>query len=130
MAFRILLCGNVLGRLHQLFKHVSSVKKSVGPFDALLWWVYRRSWLAKPKFIWHLKLENVLLDAKGNIKITDFNLNALAQYFRADGLLHTTCGSPNYVCPEILVNRGYDGETSDIWSCGVVLSLKIMACLL
>lgn len=68
-----------------------------------------------------LKLENVLVDAKGNIKITDFNLSALPQHCRADGLLHTTCGSPNYVAPEILANRGYDGAKSDIWSCGVIL---------
>ncbi|KAM6544906.1 hypothetical protein CsatB_025642 [Cannabis sativa] len=68
-----------------------------------------------------LKLENVLVDAKGNIKISDFGLSALPQHFRDDGLLHTTCGSPNYVAPEILANRGYDGATSDIWSCGVIL---------
>lgn len=68
-----------------------------------------------------LKLENVLVDAKGNIKISDFGLSALPQHFRDDGLLHTTCGSPNYVAPEILMNRGYDGATSDIWSCGVIL---------
>ncbi|BAT76817.1 hypothetical protein VIGAN_01487400 [Vigna angularis var. angularis] len=36
MAPRILLCGDVLGRLSQLFKRVSSVSKSAGPFDALL----------------------------------------------------------------------------------------------
>ncbi|XP_065878314.1 CBL-interacting serine/threonine-protein kinase 1-like isoform X2 [Euphorbia lathyris] len=68
-----------------------------------------------------LKLENVLIDAKGNIKISDFGLSALPQHFRDDGLLHTTCVSPNYVAPEILLNRGYDGATSDIWSCGVIL---------
>ncbi|KAI0508015.1 hypothetical protein KFK09_014147 [Dendrobium nobile] len=33
---RILLCGDVLGRLNQLFKRVQSVNKSTGPFDALL----------------------------------------------------------------------------------------------
>lgn len=68
-----------------------------------------------------LKLENVLVDARGNIKISDFGLSALPQHFRGDGLLHTTCGSPNYVAPEVLSNRGYDGATSDIWSCGVIL---------
>ncbi|CAL5415143.1 unnamed protein product [Camellia sinensis] len=75
------------------------------------------------KGVYHrdLKLENVLVDAKGNIKITDFGLSALPQHFRDDGLLHTTCGSPNYVAPEILANRGYDGATSDTWSSGVIL---------
>ncbi|XP_042513904.1 CBL-interacting protein kinase 1-like isoform X1 [Macadamia integrifolia] len=68
-----------------------------------------------------LKPENVLVDVKGNIKISDFGLSALPQHFRDDGLLHTTCGSPNYVAPEVLTNRGYDGATSDLWSCGVIL---------
>nr|XP_043640071.1 CBL-interacting serine/threonine-protein kinase 1-like [Erigeron canadensis] len=75
------------------------------------------------KGVYHrdLKLENVLVDAKGGIKISDFGLSALPQHLRDDGLLHTTCGSPNYVAPEILNNRGYDGATSDTWSCGVIL---------
>eukprot|EP00262_Sarcandra_glabra_P010937 TRINITY_DN265_c1_g2_i3.p1 TRINITY_DN265_c1_g2~~TRINITY_DN265_c1_g2_i3.p1 ORF type:complete len:444 (-),score=87.71 TRINITY_DN265_c1_g2_i3:337-1668(-) len=68
-----------------------------------------------------LKLENVLVDSKENIKISDFGLSALPQHYKDDGLLHTTCGSPNYVAPEVLANRGYDGSTSDIWSCGVIL---------
>ncbi|KAK4482783.1 hypothetical protein RD792_009953 [Penstemon davidsonii] len=68
-----------------------------------------------------LKPENLLLDVAGNLKVSDFGLSALSQQVRDDGLLHTTCGTPNYVAPEVLNDRGYDGETADLWSCGVIL---------
>ncbi|OMO67750.1 hypothetical protein COLO4_30006 [Corchorus olitorius] len=68
-----------------------------------------------------LKPENLLLDEHGNLKVTDFGLSALAQSKHQDGLLHTTCGTPAYVAPEVISRRGYDGYKADIWSCGVVL---------
>ncbi|XP_057544383.1 CBL-interacting serine/threonine-protein kinase 23-like [Amaranthus tricolor] len=68
-----------------------------------------------------LKPENLLLDAKGVLKVSDFGLSALAQQVREDGLLHTTCGTPNYVAPEVINNKGYDGAKADLWSCGVIL---------
>ncbi|GAB2275033.1 CBL-interacting serine/threonine-protein kinase 3 [Dionaea muscipula] len=68
-----------------------------------------------------LKPENLLLDASGNLKVSDFGLSALSQQVRDDGLLHTSCGTPNYVAPEVLNDRGYDGTTADLWSCGVIL---------
>ncbi|XP_058107501.1 CBL-interacting protein kinase 32-like isoform X1 [Magnolia sinica] len=68
-----------------------------------------------------LKPENLLLDICGNLKVSDFGLSALSRQVRDDGLLHTTCGTPNYVAPEVLNDRGYDGSTADLWSCGVIL---------
>ncbi|GJX91543.1 CBL-interacting serine/threonine-protein kinase 24-like protein [Tanacetum coccineum] len=73
------------------------------------------------KGVYHrdLKPENLLLDSEGKLKVSDFGLSALPQ--EGVELLYTTCGTPNYIAPEVLSKNGYDGAAVDIWSCGVVL---------
>lgn len=68
-----------------------------------------------------LKPENLLLDEDGNLKVTDFGLSAFSEHLKQDGLLHTTCGTPAYVAPEVIGKKGYDGSKADLWSCGVIL---------
>ncbi|KAL6146306.1 hypothetical protein ACLB2K_056987 [Fragaria x ananassa] len=68
-----------------------------------------------------LKPENLLLDENWNLKVSDFGLSAVTEQIRPDGLLHTLCGTPAYVAPEILAKKGYDGAKVDIWSCGIIL---------
>ncbi|CAN6681406.1 unnamed protein product [Malus baccata var. baccata] len=68
-----------------------------------------------------LKPENLLLDEDGNLKVTDFGLSAFTEHLKQDGLLHTTCGTPAYVAPEVIGKKGYDGAKADLWSCGVIL---------
>ena len=65
-----------------------------------------------------LKPENLLLDYKNNIKISDFGLST---FYSKNNFLQTACGTPFYAPPEMLEGLQYNGESSDIWSCGIIL---------
>ncbi|KAK5830191.1 hypothetical protein PVK06_013985 [Gossypium arboreum] len=68
-----------------------------------------------------LKPENLLLDEDGCLKVTDFGLSTFSEHLKQDGLLHTTCGTPASVAPEVIGKKGYNRAKADLWSCGVIL---------
>lgn len=68
-----------------------------------------------------LKPENILLDAEGHIKVTDFGLSkANIAGAGAEGGTKTFCGTPEYLAPEILEQKGH-GKAVDWWSLGTLL---------
>jgi serine/threonine protein kinase len=62
-----------------------------------------------------LKLENILLDAKGYIKIVDFGFAKVI-----DDLTWTFCGTPDYLAPETIAGTGHSMSV-DWWAFGVLL---------
>ena len=64
-----------------------------------------------------IKPENVVLDQNMKAKLTDFGWS---NYMQGDMKRTTVCGTPVYLAPEIINNRGHD-EKVDIWCIGVLL---------
>ena len=65
-----------------------------------------------------LKPENILMDSTGHLKISDFGLSKILN--SPDDKAYTLCGTPQYLAPEILKNKGYD-KSVDWWSLGCFL---------
>ncbi|CAO3619731.1 unnamed protein product [Cunninghamella echinulata] len=67
-----------------------------------------------------IKPENLLFDTKdpdAKLMITDFGLSKILK--KHDDILMTACGTPGYVAPEVLLQKGH-GKPVDIWSVGVI----------
>jgi serine/threonine protein kinase len=62
-----------------------------------------------------LKPENLLIDETGYLKLTDFGFAKIC-----DGRTYTLCGTPEYLAPEMLLNKGH-GKPVDWWTFGILL---------
>ena len=72
-----------------------------------------------------LKPENILLESPAEdapIKVADFGL---ARMMKKGDVMKTACGTPGYVAPEVLQNKGYDSGAVDMWSTGVILYILL-----
>lgn len=65
-----------------------------------------------------LKLRNLFLTDKMELKIGDFGLATQLQFL--GDKRHTVCGTPNYIAPEIIAKAGHSFEV-DVWALGIIL---------
>ncbi|CAJ1341111.1 unnamed protein product [Effrenium voratum] len=65
-----------------------------------------------------VKLENLLLDDQGTVKIIDFGFSTIVPPGKK---LKVFCGTPSYMAPEIVARKEYTGFCADIWAMGVLL---------
>lgn len=68
-----------------------------------------------------LKPENILLGKDGHIKITDFGLSKQGIKSKEGDKAFTICGTPEYLAPEIILDKKGYNNTVDWWSLGVLL---------
>lgn len=64
-----------------------------------------------------LKLENILIDEDGYLKIIDFGL---AKILKNEEETMTFCGTPEYLAPEVIGNKGHH-RAVDWWAVGVLI---------
>jgi serum/glucocorticoid-regulated kinase 2 len=64
-----------------------------------------------------LKLENILVDDKGYLKIIDYGL---AKILAGEELAMSYCGTPEYLAPEMVNSSGHD-FTVDWWAVGILI---------
>mmetsp|Transcript_34305 Transcript_34305/g.94521 ORF Transcript_34305/g.94521 Transcript_34305/m.94521 type:complete len:313 (+) Transcript_34305:129-1067(+) len=117
------------GDLRTLLKEYKSQARTLGEeqlldyfkqLSAAIHYMHKRKVLHRD-----LKPENILLsnrEPNAPIKVADFGL---ARVVSNKDMMKTACGTPGYVAPEVLQNKGYTGGAIDMWSTGVILYILL-----
>jgi len=105
------------GELYKIFKEQKRLSEDVVKFYAAQ--ICMAIGYLHSKSIMHrdLKLENILVDEKGYLKIIDYGL---AKTLKDDQLAKTFCGTPEYLAPEMAEHKGHNFSV-DWWALGVLI---------
>lgn len=105
------------GELYRFFKARRRFKEKEVKFYAVqialaLGYLHRKGIVHRD-----LKLENILVDMDGYLKIIDFGL---AKMLDSGGMTKTYCGTPEYLAPEMILQTGHNFAI-DWWALGILI---------
>ena len=105
----------------ELFSYINE-KKKLSEFESCNFYqqiISGLEYLEKLKIVHRdIKPENIIIEEDKNIKIIDFGLSNI---YPENNILFSSCGSPCYAPPEMILGQKYSGSGVDIWSSGIVL---------
>jgi serine/threonine protein kinase len=115
------------GSLHQYLKKRTARRLEETQAKKLFYQVCQAIKYCHDRHIVHrdVKLENILLDEQGTVKIIDFGFSTIIPPGKK---LKIFCGTPSYMAPEIVARKEYSGMCADIWAMGVLLYALLCGC--
>ena len=100
MYLELIQCGDLMGVLNKFNKlEVNHARFYVGQIVLVLEYLHGKNLIYRD-----LKPENVLIDQTGYLKIADFGF---IKTVKKSERTYTFCGTPEYIAPEIIQNKGY-----------------------
>lgn len=107
------------GELYKILKNEKKFKEEVVVFYAIqlilaIDYLHNKSIIHRD-----LKLENIMIDLEGYIKIIDYGLAKKLDETEEDEAT-TYCGTPEYLAPEMVSRSGHD-KSVDWWAIGVLM---------